>query len=119
MKTKSQAEAEAQEIVENWVAGAVLTGWIPFSALFLAAADTIMIRQVADAFGVGVFDMDAVKAHLGGLVAATVGGGVVAEVTGWIPVVGWVAKSIGMGAKAKVIGEVVIEYFREQSPLPD
>jgi hypothetical protein len=110
MKTKSQAEAEAQEIVENWVAGAVLTGWIPFSALFLAAADTIMIRQV---------DMDAVKAHLGGLVAATVGGGVVAEVTGWIPVVGWVAKSIGMGAKAKVIGEVVIEYFREQSPLPD
>lgn len=118
MKTKSQAEAEAQMIVEKWVTRAVLTGWLPGSALFLTAADTVMIRQVADAFGVGVFDMDAVKAHLGGLVAAAVGGGMVAEVAGWIPFVGWAAKSVGMGVKANAIGEAVIEYFREQSPLP-
>lgn len=117
--TKTQATEKANEIVENWATGALLTGWIPGSAVFLTVADTLMIRRVADVFAVGVFDMDAVKAHLGGLVAAGVLGGVVAEVAGWIPVIGWVSKSLGMRAKALIIGEIVIEYFSEKSPLPD
>jgi uncharacterized protein (DUF697 family) len=119
MKTKAEAEVEARNIVDKWVVGAALTGWIPFSALFLTAADAAMIRQVADAFGVGVFDMNAVKAHVGGLLMGAVGGGVVAEVAGWIPVVGWAVKSVGMAYKAEAIGEAVIEYFSEASPLPD
>lgn len=118
-KTKEQAEKEARDIVENWAAGAFLTGWIPGSAFFLAAADTAMIRRIADAFGIAVFDMDAVKAHLGGIIASAVGGGIAAEVFGAIPVVGWFTKSVAMGVKATLIGEAVIEYFRDISPLTD
>lgn len=118
-KTKEQAEKEAKEIVENWATGAFLTGWIPGSAFFLAAADVAMIRRVADVFGIPVFDMDAVKAHMGGIVASAVGGGIAAEFLGAIPVVGWFAKSVGMGIKAGLIGEAVIEYFRDISPLTD
>lgn len=117
MRTRAQAEIEAQDIVGKWALMSAATGWIPFSALFQTATDATMIRQVADAFGLGVFDMDAVKAHLAGLFGGVVVGGVIAEVTGWIPVVGWISKSLGMGAKTGAIGEAVIEYFRELSPL--
>jgi uncharacterized protein (DUF697 family) len=119
MKTKSQAESEARGVVSDWAAGAALTGWIPGSSFFLAAADTVMIRQVADAFGVGVFDMNVVVAHLGGIVASAIGGSIASEVLGLIPVFGWLAKSAGMAAKAAIIGEATIEYFREVSPLPN
>lgn len=117
MKTKAEAEREANRIVENWVAGAALTGWIPGSAIFLTGADALMIRRIADVFGVGVFDMSAVKAHLSGLAASAIGGAIAAEVFGWIPVIGWAAKSGAMSVKAKLIGEAVIEYFRDKSPL--
>jgi hypothetical protein len=117
MKTKAQARSEAEDIVAAWTAGAAATGWIPGSAFFLLAADTAMIRQVADVFGVGVFDMDAVTAHLGGLAAGAVGGGIAAELLGAIPIIGWAAKSVGMATKAGLIGAAVIEYFHEKSPL--
>lgn len=117
IRTIEQAEIEANEIVEKWVALNGATGWIPFSALWQVGTDGTMIRQVADAFGVEFFNMDAVKAHLGGLVGGVVAGSAVAEVTGWIPLVGWIGKSIGMAAKTALIGEAVIEYFRELSPL--
>jgi hypothetical protein len=117
MKTKYQAEQEARDIVDNWTAGALLTGWIPGSALFLAGADLIMVRQVADAFGVGAFDSDALGAVIAGGTAGGVAGAVIAEGVGWIPLVGWGVKSVMMSAKAKVIGEIVIDYFRDLSPL--
>lgn len=37
MKTREQAEAEANEIVEKWATRSFLTGWIPLSALFQTA----------------------------------------------------------------------------------
>ncbi|MEO0566044.1 MAG: hypothetical protein AAF125_28310, partial [Chloroflexota bacterium] len=38
---------------------------------------------------------------------------------GLVPVFGWAVKSGMMGAKAKVLGDAIIEYFKERSPLPD
>ncbi|HEX7150692.1 MAG TPA: hypothetical protein VF618_04320 [Thermoanaerobaculia bacterium] len=116
-RTKAQAKKEAEEIVENWIAGAALTGWIPGSTFFLGAGDMLMIRQVADAFGIGVFDKKAMKAHLAGAVGSAVGGGLVAEGLGLVPFVGWALKSGAMATKAAVMGKAVIEYFEEQSPL--
>lgn len=52
MRTKTEAETQAREIVNNWIAGAALTGWIPGSTIFLGAGDILMIRQVADTLGV-------------------------------------------------------------------
>lgn len=117
MRTKSEARRKAENIVSNWVAGAALTGWIPGSTIFLAGGDMLMIRQVADAFGVGVFDESAIKAHLAGVVAASVGGIIAGEALNFIPLVGQIVKAGLMAGKAKIIGEAVIEYFEKESPL--
>ena len=118
MRTKAEALSSAEEIVSNWVTGAALTGWIPGSTIFLAGADMIMIRQVADEFGVGFFDESAIKAHLAGVAGAALGGSLAGEALTFIPVFGQIAKSAVMAGKAKVIGEAVVEYFYKKSPLP-
>ncbi len=119
IKSKPEARKHADNLVDKWMKGAALTGWLPGSTFFLAGADMVMIRQVADTFAVAGFDESAVKAHLGGLVGSAVGGAVAAEAAGWIPGIGWIAKSAAMAAKAKLIGNAVIDYFEQQSPLPN
>jgi uncharacterized protein (DUF697 family) len=119
VRTRAEAEAKARKIVERWAKTAYLTGWIPGAALALTAADAVMIRQVAAAFGIEVFDMDSVKAHLGGLLASGVGAGVASEVVGTIPLIGWIAKSAVLGLKAEGLGKGIIDYFRARSPLPE
>ena len=118
-KTLQAADREARKLVSNWTTGAALTGWIPGSAFFLTAADTAMIHQVANAYAVNAFEMDHLLSTLSGAVGSAIAGGVISEVVGVIPVVGWAVKSAAMAAKAKVIGDAVIRYFRERSTLPD
>ncbi len=119
MKTKGQAEADARKIVDNWAAGALLTGWIPGSSLFLTGADMVMLRQVADTFNVNSFDEKSAFATIGAAAGSAVAGSAISEIVGFVPVVGWAIKSTMMGAKAKVLGEAIINYFRDLSPLPD
>ena len=78
-----------------------------------------MIHQVANAYGVNAFDMDHLLSTLSGAVGSAIAGGVIAEVVGMIPLVGWAVKSAAMAAKAKVIGDAVIHYFRERCDYPD
>ena len=118
-KSLQDADREARKLVANWTTGAALTGWIPGSAFFLTAADTAMIHQVASAYGISAFDMNNLLSVLGGAVASAIAGGVITEVVGIIPIVGWAVKSAAMATKAKVIGDEVIRYFRERSDLPD
>lgn len=118
-KTRKQAELEARDIVNRWATGALLTGWIPGSTLLLTGADLLMIRQVADVFEIPGFDENAALTTISGTVASGVAGSVIAEGVGWIPVVGWAVKSGMMSAKAKVIGDAVVNYFYQLSPLPE
>ena len=118
-KTLQDADREARKLVANWTTGAALTGWIPGSAFFLTAADTAMIHQVSSAYHVNAFDMDHLLSILSGAVGSAIAGGVIAEVVGMIPLVGWAVKSAAMAAKAKVIGDAVTRYFRERCDLPD
>ena len=118
-KTLKDADREAKKIVENWTTGAALTGWIPGSSFFLTAADTAMMHQVAAAYDVSSFDMEHLTSTLAGVIASAITGGLITEVVGLIPIVGWAIKSAAMAAKAKVIGEEVMKYFRARSPLPD
>lgn len=92
-------------------------GWVPGTTLIFAAGDMVMIRQVAEKFGVQSFDEEGLKAHLGGVVAS-VGGTVAAGAAEFVPIVGWAAKAVVLSAKAKVLGEAVIDYFYSKSPLP-
>ena len=118
-KSLQDADRDARRHVNTWTTVAAGTGWIPGSTLFLTGADMAMIMQVANAYEVNDFDMDHLKALLGGAIGGAVAGNVIAEVTGLIPLVGWAAKSAGMAAKAKTIGDTVVKYFRERSSLPD
>ena len=118
-KSLQDADRNARKLVTNWTTGAALTGWIPGSAYFLTAADTAMIHQVASAYDVNAFDMDHVLSIVSGAVGSAIAGGVIAEVVGIIPLVGWAVKSAAMAAKAKVIGDAVNRYFHERSDLPD
>ncbi len=115
-KTLAQAEREARELVNNWAAGALLTGWLPGSTLFLTGADFVMLTQVAQAFGIGAFDQEAALTTIGATVASGVTGSLIAEGVGLIPVVGWAVKSGIMSAKAKMLGDAVVEYFKKLSP---
>lgn len=116
--TKADAERRARRIVDNWAKANLFTGWIPGAGLALGAADMMMIRQVGDAFGIAAFDEDALKAHLGG-VLGSVGGAVLSEAIGAVPVVGWAVKAYALKVKAEALGTAVIDYFRQRSPLPD
>lgn len=118
-KSLQDADRESKKLVANWTTGAALTGWIPGSAFFLTAADTAMIHQVASAYGISAFDMENLSSVIGRAVASAIAGGLITEVVGLIPLVGWAVKSAAMAAKAKVIGDEVIRYFRERSDLPD
>ncbi len=118
-KSLQDADREARKLVNNWTTLAAGTGWIPGSSLFLTGADIAMINQVANAYDVSAFDMDHLTGILGGAVGSAVAGGVIAEFVGVIPLVGWAVKSAGMAAKARVIGDAIINYFRERSELPD
>lgn len=117
-RTKAEAKTQSEKLVNDWAMGAALAGWIPGSALIFTGADMIMIRQVAEKFDIASFDEEALRAHLGGIVASAVGGAVASELGGLIPVVGWIAKSAAMSGKAKLIGAAVIDYFERLSPLP-
>lgn len=118
-KSLQDADREARKLVANWTTLAAGTGWIPGSAVFLTGADVAMINQVASAYEVSAFDMDHLSRTLTGVVGSAIAGGLIAEAVGLIPLVGWAVKSAGMAAKAKVIGDAVISYFRERSELPD
>ena len=116
-KSLQDADREARKLVTNWTTGAALTGWIPGSAFFLTAADTAMIHQVSSAYEVNAFEMDHLLSTLSGAVGSAIAGGVIAEAAGLVPLAGWAVKSAAMAAKAKVIGDVVIRYFRERLGL--
>lgn len=118
-KTLQDADREAKKLVSNWTTLAAGTGWIPGSVVFLTGADIAMINQVASAYEVNAFDMEHLQEILVRSVGSAVAGGVIAEVVGTIPLLGWALKSAGMAAKAKAIGDAVIKYFRERSDLPD
>lgn len=116
-KSLNQADIEAKRIVRNWTTGAALTGWIPGSSVFLTAADTAMITQVAAAYEVSAFDMEHLTSTLTGAIGSAIAGGVITEAVGFVPILGWAIKSAAMATKASLIGGEVIKYFRHISPL--
>jgi hypothetical protein len=118
-KTLAQAEENARKLVGDWVKGAVLTGWIPGSALVLTGADFVMLEQVAREFEVESFDKENAMQSIGTIAASGMAGGVIGEAVGLVPVIGWAVKSGMMGAKAKLIGDATIDYFKKKSPLAD
>ena len=117
-KTIEDAEREAKRIILRWTAGAAITGWVPGSAIFLTAADTAMIAQVARAFDVTEIDMENVTVAMGRALTGGATAGYVSETLSAIPLAGWAIKSAAMATKTHLVGYSVINYFRVRSKLP-
>lgn len=113
MKTLAQAENEARDIVNAWVAGATAVSWVPFSNIVLGGADVVMVKSVALAFEVEGYSLQQVMAT----VAAGTTGRWLSQALSFIPGPGWIAKAIIAGGITKAMGEAVIKYFRGESAL--
>ena len=112
LKTKSQAEKDARQIVNKWAAGATAGSWVPGSTFFLSAADYMMIRKVAHAYGVDNYDQEAACAAVAG---SFVGKSLV-ELLSFIPGPGWIAKAFIAGGITKAMGDATISYFGGLTP---
>lgn len=117
-RNKREAESQARVVINRWAAGFAAVAWIPGSHYAMTAGDLAMVVQVGSIFGV---DMDRTQAGaLFATVAAPLVGSKVAHtVLDFIPVLGWAAKSVVAATVTKGVGEALISYFKDCSPLPD
>ena len=113
MMTLAQAESRSRDIVNDWAVAAAAISWIPGSSLALGAADWNMISRVANSFEVHTYSKEGVL----GVIGACLTGKMAAEALSFIPIFGWVAKAAIASGITKAMGEAVIAYFRERSPL--
>lgn len=113
-RTLAQAEGEARSTVNKWVAGAAAISFVPGSSLVLGAADVKMVKDVAKAFEVIHYSVEEVITAIG----ATIAGRLASDgILSFVPVLGWAIKSVVAAGVTKAAGEIVIEYFRDRSPL--
>jgi hypothetical protein len=107
----NRAETEARGLVEGWSQSSAAMSWVPDSRLTFDSTDWAFIDRVARVFGMGEFSrgdlVRAVEQQLAERVAA-------AGVSGR-PEIGWVARMGLTGWITQLIGEAVIEYFREKA----
>ena len=75
--------------------------------------DYKIYKGIATVYGVETFDIDAVKASI----LATIAGRGASEALSFIVGVGWVAKAGVAAGITGIVGEVVISFMRERSPL--
>jgi uncharacterized protein (DUF697 family) len=113
MGTLAAAEDRAREVVNLWAAGAAAVGWIPGSTLFLAGGDVKLVNDIAAIFEVRGVSAESVIAAVG----ASVAGRGVSEFLSLIPIAGWLVKSAVASGVTKALGEGVIRYMKERSPL--
>jgi len=109
-----EAENEARKVVNDWSTAAAALGWLPGSQYFLAGADLKMVKNIADIFKVKHYNAAQITATM----AASIGGKTVAHtLLDFVPIAGQIIKSGTAAAVTKGLGEIVIEYFKERSPL--
>jgi uncharacterized protein (DUF697 family) len=109
-----QAEQEAKEIVNKYTIAAAAGGWVPHACLVLTPMQIKMCHDVASCFAV----KDYTAATVIGSVGAALGGhAVVDTVLTYIPILGWAAKTVTAGSVTALLGEALIQHFKECSPL--
>ena len=114
MKSLNQAEKQARAVVDEWSVAAAALGWLPGSQFFLAGVDLKMIKNVARAFDVESYNATQITATI----TASVGGKTIAHtLLDFIPGFGGLIKSVTAAGVTKVVGEIVINYFKERTPL--
>lgn len=111
-KSLAQAEEEAKMIVAGAAAAATGVGWVPGSSLLLGGVDAILIKKVADAFGVEDYSIEQVTAAIG---KCFIGKAIATELLSFFPGPGWIIKSGVAGAMTATAGALLIQYMKTKS----
>jgi uncharacterized protein (DUF697 family) len=115
-QNKNEAGVQARAAINKWAMGFTAVAWIPCIHYVLTAADVVMVVQVGTIYGV---DLDRASA---GVVFSTVAGPFLGRtvahgILDFIPWL-WPIKSAVAYGVTKAIGEALIGYFHDCSPLP-
>ncbi len=115
--SKSEARSQARSRINQWAAGFAAVAWIPGAHYAMTAGDVTMVMQVGSIFDV---HLDKIAAgQIFATVAAPLFGSKIAHsILDFVPVVGWAAKSVVAAGVTKSVGEALIGYFNDCSPLP-
>ena len=117
-ENKREAEKKARAAVKKWAIGFASVAWIPGSHIALTAGDLAMVIQLGTIYAVDL-DRATAGAVFATVAAPFVGSKVAETVLDFIPVLGWAAK-VGVAASVtKGLGEALIHYFHDCSPLPE
>ncbi len=116
--TKREAREQARKAVNGWAAGLAATAWIPGSHYVMLAGDVAFVQQIGSIYDVSVTEAGAGQIFAT-VAAPLIGSKVAHSVLDFIPVAGWVAKSVVAAGVTKAVGEALVKYFEDCSKLPD
>lgn len=114
---KREAVEQARSITTKWAVGFASVAWIPGSHYLMSAGDLAMVMQMGSVFGVDL-DRTNAAAVFGTIAAPVIGSKIAHSILDFIPIVGWGAKSVVALGVTKGVGEALIKYFLDCSPLP-
>lgn len=77
-----------------------------------------MVVQIGSVYGVDL-DRAGAGAVFATIAAPLIGSKIAHTVLDFIPVIGWAAKSAVAAGVTKAVGEALIHYFTDCSPLPE
>jgi hypothetical protein len=112
-RTLAIADADAKKIVNQWVWVTGSVSWVPGSTFVLSGLDMKLYSDVAHAYQVTAYSVEGVIAAIAG---GLTGRGF-SELLSFAPPIGWIVKAGIAAGVTKAIGEIVIQYMRERSPL--
>ena len=115
---KSEAKKSAKKIVNKWSIGFASVAWIPGSHYVMAAGDVALVMQVGSVYGVEL-DRTGAATVFTSVAAPLIGSFLANSVLDFIPILGWIAKSGISYCVTKGVGEALIAYFSDCSPLPE
>ncbi len=117
-RNKYEAKEKARSAVNSWSVGLAATAWIPGSGYVMTAGDIAMVIQVGKIYGVDL-ETSGAATVLTSIAAPLIGRTVAYGILDFIPIFGWGIKSVVSLGVSKTIGETIIAYFEDCSPLPN
>jgi uncharacterized protein (DUF697 family) len=113
---RREAREQARKAVNKWAMGLAATAWVPGSHYVMAAGDITFVIQIGSIYKVDL-DRTSAGALFTTVAAPLIGSKVAHTVLDFVPL-GSVIKSVVAGVVTKSVGEAMIQYFEDCSPLP-
>lgn len=115
---KREAEMLASSAINKWALKFASVAWIPGSHYAMTVGDLAMVTQIGNIYRVDVDTSKAGKIFTA-VAAPLIGSKIAHSVLDFLPGIGWAAKSVVALGVTKAVGQALIHYFKDCSPLPE